>query len=117
MITDDTRPGEPAGSSGFEPAQADGWRWLFSDDADVAVEVLAPTFDSRQSAESWVDQNYESLLDQGVAAVSLFDATGAVYGPVPLVSEELGPDGTEPEGTEPEGPGPGRPAEPAAPGA
>ena len=74
----------------------DSWRWQFSDDADVAVEVLAPLFDSQQSAEEWLTGNFESLQAQGVAAVTLFDGEGAVYGPMSLAPDDQGP--SSPEG-------------------
>ena len=99
MVSEDTRaPTAPGGAadegadaaevSGFEPIEADSWHWQFSDEADVAVDTAAPSFESQQSAETWLTEHFETLLDQGVAAVTLFDGEGAVYGPMALAAEE-----------------------------
>jgi hypothetical protein len=77
--------GEPAvADAGFEPIQADSWHWQFSDEADVAVDLTAPLFESQAAAEDWLTTHVESLQEQGVAAVTLFDGEGAVYGPMSL---------------------------------
>jgi hypothetical protein len=104
MIDHDTGAARPlddgsaryAQPAGFEPIEADRWHWTFSDDADVAVDVLAPLFDSQGSAEDWLTQNVDDLVDQGVAAVTLFDGEGAVYGPMSLSPEDtIGTIGTD----------------------
>ena len=98
MVSEDTSaltgPGDAADGgpgaadvSGFEPIEADSWHWQFSDEADVAVDIAAPWFESQDSAEAWLTQHFETLLDQGVAAVTLFDGEGAVYGPMALAAE------------------------------
>lgn len=88
MVTEDTGlpdgTDRPAGPVGFEPTEADRWRWRFSDEADVVVDAAAPLFDSQESAEDWLIDNAAGLMEQGVAAVALFDGEGAVYGPMPL---------------------------------
>ncbi len=99
MVSEDTSaltgPGDAADEgpgaadvSGFEPIEADSWHWQFSDEADVVVDNAAPSFESQQSAEAWLTEHFEMLLDQGVAAVTLFDGEGAVYGPMALAAEE-----------------------------
>jgi hypothetical protein len=95
MVSDDTSAdatesdgAAEAEASGFEPIEADTWHWQFSDDADVAVDVAAPSFESQESAEEWLTQGFEWLLGQGVAAVTLFDGEGVVYGPMGLAAEE-----------------------------
>jgi hypothetical protein len=100
MINHDTGPGRPfdggsvraGGPAGFEPIEADRWHWTFSDDADVAVDAVAPLFDSQASAEDWLTQNVDGLVDQGVAAVTLFDGDGAVYGPMSLAADDAAND-------------------------
>ena len=42
------------------------------------------SFESQEAAEAWFSETYPELLDEGIAAVSLFDDEQALYGPMAL---------------------------------
>jgi hypothetical protein len=63
------------------------WTWQFEkqDGAPALVRGLPrETFVSQGDAESWIGENWRSLLDSGVDQVTLLDDGRAVYGPMSL---------------------------------
>jgi hypothetical protein len=71
-----------------EPAAAptDGaWRWLFADDAGVAVPGPPVRFTSGEAAEKWLRSYASRLAGAGVSGITLLDGEHAVYGPTALV--------------------------------
>jgi hypothetical protein len=60
------------------------WRWQGTDEAGVARGEPSVRFSSREAAEEWLAEHFEDLMDDGVAAVTLFDGEQAVYGPMSL---------------------------------
>ncbi len=59
------------------------WSWAFeSSTGDVVGR--SDVFESRGDAESWVGEEFGSLLEQGIDQVRLFDGETEVYGPMSL---------------------------------
>jgi hypothetical protein len=58
--------------------------WRYADEAGVVADGPAVSFGSQEEAESWLRDSYPDLLDEGIAAVSLFNDLQAVYGPMAL---------------------------------
>jgi hypothetical protein len=63
------------------------WRWLFADEAGIAMAEPDVTFDSQREAEDWLREQFAELSDDGVAAVTLMDGEHAVYGPMFLTAD------------------------------
>ena len=59
------------------------WRWV-SDGRHHSVADLDRTFPSQGEAESWLGEFYPDLVEQGVRAVTLYEAERRVYGPMSL---------------------------------
>ena len=63
------------------------WTWQFErEDGTAAVVRGLPreTFTSQGDAESWIGENWRSLLEGGVDQVTLLDDGQAIYGPMSL---------------------------------
>ena len=65
------------------------WHWRLEDPTGAsldpaAVGVEMPATDNQGDAESWLGEHWRELLSRGVAAVTLFDGTEKVYGPMAL---------------------------------
>lgn len=60
------------------------YEWRYADEAGVTADGPDIAFESQEAAEQWLSENHQRLADDGVAAVSLFDGTSIVYGPMPL---------------------------------
>jgi hypothetical protein len=65
------------------------WQWRLEDPAGAAIDpaslgVEVPESESQGDAESWLGENWRDLLARGVAAVTLFDGSEKVYGPMGL---------------------------------
>jgi hypothetical protein len=63
------------------------WTWQFEKaDGTVLSSRGLPkeTFSSQGDAESWLGENWRSLLEAGVDQVTLLDDGEAVYGPMSL---------------------------------
>jgi hypothetical protein len=62
------------------------WRYETSDGAPVAGPDGAepPSFSSQSDAESWIGEEWQSLLDAGVDTVTLLEDEREVYGPMSL---------------------------------
>jgi len=58
--------------------------WRYADEAGVVADGPSVSFGSQEEAESWLRDSYPDLLDEGIAAVSLFNDLQAVYGPMAL---------------------------------
>jgi len=63
------------------------WRWRYEnrDGAEVSpAPASADQFPSQADAESWLGENWRSLLDAGIDRVSLLEGQQVVYGPMSL---------------------------------
>lgn len=64
------------------------WTWRLEDSSGAVVEITGDlageSFASQADAESWVGEFYADLAEQGVDAVTLFEADREVYGPMGL---------------------------------
>jgi hypothetical protein len=63
------------------------WRWMYADEAGIAMSEPDITFTSQQEAEDWLGDQFEQLSADGVAAVTLMDGEHAVYGPMFLTAD------------------------------
>lgn len=75
--------------SSVTPPDGTGWWWRLedADGNEIAPESGRQEFPTRADAESWVGEVWQDLADQGVAAVTLFEAGREVYGPMSLSAE------------------------------
>ena len=61
------------------------WSWrMESTDGGTVDGVPSERFPSQADAESWVGEEWQELLSQGVDAVSLLEDDRVVYGPMSL---------------------------------
>lgn len=62
------------------------WTWLYHDAsaAPIRLDEPAPGFPSQADAETWIGENWRTLVTQGVDAVTLIRDGEAVYGPMSL---------------------------------
>ena len=63
------------------------WTWQTSrEDGSAAESILAndSSFPTQSDAESWIGENWQDLLDEGVDQVSLLHGATLVYGPMSL---------------------------------
>lgn len=58
-------------------------RWQAVPEGD-ALPSLGGEFASQTQAEAWLSANYVELAEAGVSAVTLWDETTVVYGPMSL---------------------------------
>jgi hypothetical protein len=58
--------------------------WRYADEAGVVADGPAVSFESQDAAEAWLSETYPELIDEGIAAVSLFNDEQALYGPMAL---------------------------------
>jgi hypothetical protein len=77
---------EPSGFGSTESSAKSIWRWRYEDSsgAEVSTAEPSPAFPSQSDAESWVGETWQDLAEQGVDAVTLFEADREVYGPMSL---------------------------------
>lgn len=79
-------PEPPTFKSSPEPPRP--WTWRLEDASGAVVEITGDlageSFVSQADAESWVGEFYSDLAEQGVDAVTLFEADREVYGPMSL---------------------------------
>jgi len=61
-----------------------GLWWRHEDAVGAVVGGQEMTFDDQGDAEEWLGQQWQSLLERGVTAVTLLDGTDEVYGPMSL---------------------------------
>jgi len=70
------------------PSAPRPWYWRMEnaagDEVAVSGDYADQTFQSQADAESWVGEFWADLAEQGVDAVTLFDADRQVYGPMSL---------------------------------
>ncbi len=86
-LNSESEPGSGSASDSrpeVEPQPAGSYEWRYADEAGVSTPGPAVAFDTRESAERWLAENYRDLADDGITAVSLFDGNGVVFGPMPL---------------------------------
>lgn len=62
------------------------WQYLRTDGvADPAPDAgEPPTFSSQADAESWIGEEWQTLLKSGIEAVTLMEDDREVYGPMSL---------------------------------
>lgn len=61
------------------------WSWRYEDEQGTTVEgPVAPPFDNRSDAESWLGEAWPELSDAGVHQVTLLSEGRVVYGPMGL---------------------------------
>jgi hypothetical protein len=67
------------------------WSWRYEDASGAVVEPAeapsADSFPTQSDAETWLGENWRTLLSAGVEQVSLVDGGRVVYGPMSLRSE------------------------------
>jgi hypothetical protein len=64
---------------------AGSWTWRFEDgEGRDLAEPQSPPFPSQSDAESWLGEEWRTLLDAGVEGVHLFEEDHKVYGPMSL---------------------------------
>ena len=67
------------------------WSWAFvgPSGSEIAVEGVAEdqSFPTQSDAETWLGEEWRTLAEAGVAAVTLREETRAVYGPMSLSPE------------------------------
>jgi hypothetical protein len=65
-----------------------GWRWRYEDangEPVTPIQVVpSEDFPTQSDAESWIGEQWRTLLAHGVARVSLLEGDRVVYGPMGL---------------------------------
>ena len=59
-----------------------GWTWTYANESGTAVFPASGTdeaFASQADAESWIGENFRTLLDEGVDTVTLREDGSATY--------------------------------------
>jgi hypothetical protein len=66
------------------------WTWRFekSDGTEAMPAVRPEEFPTQGDAESWLGEEWRTLLDEEVEQVTLFDDGTRVYGPMSLKEAE-----------------------------
>jgi hypothetical protein len=59
-------------------------RWRYQGLAGEPAPGPDKTFDDQTEAEQWLGDEWQDLLDGGVAAVTLLDGDSVIYGPMSL---------------------------------
>jgi hypothetical protein len=59
-------------------------RWQYQDLDGGQAPGPGMTFNDQTDAEQWLGCEWQGLLDDGVAAVTLLDGESVVYGPMSL---------------------------------
>ena len=61
------------------------WTWrLESKDGKQFASIEVPAFDNQSDAETWVGDEWQTLLDQGVDAVTLLEGDRVEYADMSL---------------------------------
>jgi hypothetical protein len=64
------------------------WKWQYLDskgnDISAPSAAVQDGFGTQADAETWLGDNWRELVDDGIAAVSLFEEGRQVYGPMSL---------------------------------
>ena len=66
------------------------WHWRYEDESGTPAGGGAEAverFPSQSDAESWLGENWRSLLEHGVHQVTLLEEGREVYGPMSLAPE------------------------------
>ena len=74
----------PFGDEPLDTSTVGQWRWLFADDAGVAVLGPPVRFGSADAAEKWLRGNSSRLRRAGISGRTLLDGERVVYGPTAL---------------------------------
>ncbi|MHB9862391.1 hypothetical protein [Streptomyces sp. YIM S03343] len=67
------------------------WTWRFEKADGTAVEpaVLPEEFTTQGDAESWIGENWKSLVEGGADQVRLFEEATEIYGPMSLHADQV----------------------------
>jgi hypothetical protein len=64
------------------------WIWrLEHGDGSTKTDVNSPAHLTQSDAETWLGENWQELLAQGVTAVTLFEDDRLEYGPMSLARD------------------------------
>ncbi|MFC6062281.1 MULTISPECIES: hypothetical protein [Streptomyces] len=68
------------------------WTWRFekADGTEAPAGEAPEDFSTQGDAESWIGEEWKTLLDRDVDQVTLFEDGVKVYGPMSLHAEESG---------------------------
>jgi hypothetical protein len=62
-----------------------GWTWRYEDaDGRPVTEPSSGQFPSQSDAESWLGEEWRTLLEAGIETVYLLEDDNPVYGPMSL---------------------------------
>ena len=59
-----------------------GWTWTYANESGTAVSPASGTdeaFASQADAESWIGENFRTLLEEGVDTVTLLEDGSVTY--------------------------------------
>ena len=59
-----------------------GWTWTYANESGTDVSPASGTgeaFESQADAESWLGENFRTLLEEGVDTVTLLEDGSATY--------------------------------------
>jgi hypothetical protein len=59
-----------------------GWTWTYTNESGTTVSPASGTdeaFASQADAESWIGENFRTLLDEGVDTVTLLEDGSVTY--------------------------------------
>ena len=63
------------------------WTWRLEDETGAGIDLpdgATPSFPSQADAETWLGEEWPSLVDAGVDHVFLLEGDRQVYGPMSL---------------------------------
>ncbi len=64
-----------------------GWHASTNADGSGGATPLEARFADQAEAEEWLSANFEELLEQGLASVTLYEEDRLVYGPMSLLPQ------------------------------
>ena len=77
----------PFDGSATDPGEGLTWRWLFADQAGIAMSEPDVAFTDQEEAEEWLRDHFEELAEDGIATVTLVDGEHVIYGPMFLTPD------------------------------
>jgi hypothetical protein len=61
------------------------WHWRYENaDGTAHGDTASPDFPTQADAESWIGEQWRSLLESGIEQVTLLEQERVVYGPMGL---------------------------------
>ncbi len=69
------------------------WTWVYQNAdgtplAPLPPEAVVTSFASQSDAENYIGESWQTLLDGGVAAVTLYEGDHEIYGPMSIKPAE-----------------------------